>query len=201
MNYIQIDRTNCLEIILQEFPAFQDQWELHLASWNSLIERPIALDVAEFADFAIEIICTGIDSEIDQLVKITEQMLEQGDGVGTTEAVPDAAPSAFASAAPGSGEDKCGGEEMGQTHMPFGNQRQVQKFRYVEPVDKKNPKDPGYRILLATFADIDAAADDDQNKARLIATACQSGGGFVGKYYYQYEVRPLLACLYGEGSC
>jgi hypothetical protein len=81
MNYIQIDRTNCLEIILQAFPAFQTQWELHLESWNSLIERPIALDVAEFADFAIEIICGGVDAEIDQLVNLTEQMLEQGDSI------------------------------------------------------------------------------------------------------------------------
>jgi hypothetical protein len=81
MNYIQIDRTNCLEVILQEFPAFQDQWDLHLESWNSLIERPIALDIAEFADFAIEIICTGVDAEIDQLSNILEQMLTQGDSV------------------------------------------------------------------------------------------------------------------------
>jgi hypothetical protein len=81
MNYIQIDRTNCLEVILQEFPAFRIQWELHLESWNSLIERPIALDIAEFADFAIEIIGGDVETEIDRLVNLTEQMLEQGDAV------------------------------------------------------------------------------------------------------------------------
>ena len=81
MNYIQIDRTNCLEIILHKFPAFQTQWDLHLESWNSLIERPIALDIAEFADFAIDTIATGIDPEIEKVVEVTEQMLADGDSV------------------------------------------------------------------------------------------------------------------------
>ncbi len=81
MNYSQIDRTNCLEIILQNFPAFRTQWDLYLESWNSLIERPIALDIAEFADFAIETICLGADLEIDKLVSTTELMLLQGDSI------------------------------------------------------------------------------------------------------------------------
>jgi predicted component of type VI protein secretion system len=81
MNYIQIDRTNFVEIILQEFPAFRTQWELHLESWNSLVERPVALDIAEFADFAIDTICTGVDVEVDKIVGITEQMLDRGDSV------------------------------------------------------------------------------------------------------------------------
>jgi hypothetical protein len=79
MDYIQIDRTNCLEIILQEFPAFQTQWDLYLESWNSLVERPLALDIAEFADFAIDTICLGVDLEIEKLVAITELMLAEGE--------------------------------------------------------------------------------------------------------------------------
>ena len=66
MDYIQIDRTNCMEIILQEFPAFRTQWDLHLASW-SLPDRPISLDIAEFGDFAVDTIAAGIDTEIDRL--------------------------------------------------------------------------------------------------------------------------------------
>ena len=65
--------------------------------------------------------------------------------------------------------------------------RIVQKFRYV----KTKPDDPsgcGYRLLMATFTDIDAAAEDDVAKATKIYDACQAGGGFVDKYYYQYEV-------------
>jgi hypothetical protein len=81
MDYIQIDRTNCLEIILQEFPAFRTQWELHLESWNPQIDRPIALDIAEFADFAIDTIRQGVDVEIDRLAAITQLMLFQGDSV------------------------------------------------------------------------------------------------------------------------
>ena len=79
MDYIQIDRSNYIEIILQEFPAFQTQWNLHLESWNPLIDRPIALDIAEFADFAIDTICLGVDVEIDRLAAITELILVQGD--------------------------------------------------------------------------------------------------------------------------
>ena len=51
---MQIDRTNWMEIILQEFPAFRAQWEEHLESWSPTIARPIALDLAEFADLAIK---------------------------------------------------------------------------------------------------------------------------------------------------
>jgi hypothetical protein len=81
MDYIQIDRTNCMEIILHEFPAFQTQWDLHIASWNPLLDRPIALDIAEFADFAVDTICLDVDVEIDRLVAITELMLLQGNSV------------------------------------------------------------------------------------------------------------------------
>ncbi len=81
MDYIQIDRTNCMEIILQEFPAFQTQWDLHLASWHPMIDRPIALDIAEFADFAVDTICLDLDVEIDRLAAITELMLLQGNSV------------------------------------------------------------------------------------------------------------------------
>lgn len=65
---------------------------------------------------------------------------------------------------------------------------QVQKFRYVNPTEEKELSGPGYRVLLATFADVTAAAEDDQEKIVLIESACKSGGNFVGKYYYQYEV-------------
>jgi hypothetical protein len=81
MDYIQIDRTNCMEIMLQEFPAFRIQWDLHLESWTLSMERPIALDIAEFADFAIETICTGVDLEIEKLAAITELILLKGDSV------------------------------------------------------------------------------------------------------------------------
>jgi lysine-specific histone demethylase 1 len=59
--------------------------------------------------------------------------------------------------------------------------RTVQKFRYVD-----GP--PCYRILLATYANVEAASEDDTEKAQRIVQACQSGGAFVGKDYYQYEV-------------
>lgn len=69
--------------------------------------------------------------------------------------------------------------------------RPVQKFRYVNPVpaNEKAPAMPGYRILLATYADATVAADDDPENANLIEAACQAGGGYVGtQHYYQYEV-------------
>jgi len=70
--------------------------------------------------------------------------------------------------------------------------RPVQKFRYVDAVDQSNGSQissPGYRILVATFADSTVAADDDTAKARLIEAACRAGGGFVGPtYFYQFEV-------------
>jgi hypothetical protein len=79
--------------------------------------------------------------------------------------------------------------------------RGVQKFRYVPGSscfvaadNTKSPTNcqttPGYRILLATYCDIEAAAEtSDQNMAAAIQTACERGGDFVGDYYYQYQVR------------
>jgi hypothetical protein len=81
MDYIQIDRTNWMESILQEFPAFRSQWEQHLASWSLPISRPIALDIAEFADFAIATICLDVEQEIDKLATIIEIVLLQGDSI------------------------------------------------------------------------------------------------------------------------
>jgi hypothetical protein len=81
MNYMQIDRTNCMEIILQEFPAFHDRWDEHLESWMLPFDRPVALDIAEFSDFAIELIRTGDDAELDRLAATIEQMLIEGDSI------------------------------------------------------------------------------------------------------------------------
>lgn len=65
-----------------------------------------------------------------------------------------------------------------ETHGP----RPVQKFRYHADGNS------GYRVLLATYADVQAAAEGDPNKIKLIDDACQSGGNFIGEYYYQFEV-------------
>ena len=62
--------------------------------------------------------------------------------------------------------------------------RTIQKFRYVDGLGN----DPGYRLLLATYANVEAASEDDTEKAQRIEQACQSGGAFVGGYYYQYEI-------------
>jgi hypothetical protein len=76
-----IDCTNCMELILQEFPAFQQRWDEHLATWTPVIARPLALDIAEFSDFALELIQTGTDAEIDRLAILTEQILADGDSI------------------------------------------------------------------------------------------------------------------------
>ena len=78
---MQIDRTNCMEIILQEFPAFHDRWDEHLESWSLPFDRPVALDIAEFSDFAIDLIRLGDDAELDRLAVIIEQMLIEGDSI------------------------------------------------------------------------------------------------------------------------
>jgi hypothetical protein len=81
MEYSQIDRTNCMEIILAEFPDFEAQWAVHLESWPPDSQRPIALDITEFAEFAIETISTGVDAQIDRLAAMTEVILLAGDAI------------------------------------------------------------------------------------------------------------------------
>jgi hypothetical protein len=71
--------------------------------------------------------------------------------------------------------------------------QQVQKFRYIEGTTSSQ----GYRLLVATYADVDAASEEDSDKAKEIETACVAGGNFVGRYYYQYEVRlRQVLCMY-----
>eukprot|EP00566_Odontella_aurita_P003658 CAMPEP_0113534128 /NCGR_PEP_ID=MMETSP0015_2-20120614/4991_1 /TAXON_ID=2838 /ORGANISM="Odontella" /LENGTH=1331 /DNA_ID=CAMNT_0000433263 /DNA_START=92 /DNA_END=4088 /DNA_ORIENTATION=- /assembly_acc=CAM_ASM_000160 len=67
------------------------------------------------------------------------------------------------------------------------NDRQVQKFRYVNPIEAKEASGPGYRLLLATYANVAVAAEEDPELVAQIRSACASGGNFIGKYYYQYE--------------
>jgi hypothetical protein len=81
MEYCQIDRTNCMEIILAEFPDFAARWAVHLESWPAYSQRPIALDITEFAEFAIETISTGLDAQIDRLAAIAEVILLEGDPI------------------------------------------------------------------------------------------------------------------------
>ena len=52
----------------------------------------------------------------------------------------------------------------------------VEQFRYVPQI---NAQTPGYRILVATYADVDAAAQFDARKADEIRRACESGGNWV----------------------
>lgn len=76
--------------------------------------------------------------------------------------------------------------------------RPVQKFKYV--VEKPSVvgrreavKDPGYRILVATFCSVEEAAGGDDAKTEAIQAACEEGGNFLpndDRYYYQYEVLP-----------
>ncbi|GKY98191.1 hypothetical protein MPSEU_000776900 [Mayamaea pseudoterrestris] len=60
--------------------------------------------------------------------------------------------------------------------------KQVQKFRFI----RANGTSPGYRELLATYADAAAAAEDNSDKEALIKNACAAGGNFVGSYYFQF---------------
>lgn len=68
-------------MILQEFPAFLPQWNAHLAAWNPTLARPIAVDLAAFTDFAIDLVGTGDESELDRLAATIELMLVDGDPV------------------------------------------------------------------------------------------------------------------------
>lgn len=87
-------------------------------------------------------------------------------------------------------------KQMKTMHPKVDDTHAVQKFRFVPPNhnhqnDRKGTQTSGYRLLIATYVDVLAAADDDSDRKQLIETACQSGGNFVGEYYYQYEVRIL----------
>jgi monoamine oxidase len=79
------------------------------------------------------------------------------------------------------------------------HEKPVQKLKYVHDVsvvsrDGKG-KDFGYRILVATFSNVQEASCGDEQKMEAIRSACEDGGNFLSvdfndSYYYQYEVLP-----------
>jgi len=98
-----------------------------------------------------------------------------------------------------SNRDRVGGN-IGDTECRSVSHRTVQKFKYVNGRGEQKRKgevsmtttrtseDSGYRILLATYVDVNAASEDDIERQSKILSACDSGGDWVGNYYYQYEV-------------
>jgi hypothetical protein len=65
----------------------------------------------------------------------------------------------------------------------------VQKFRYVSSSPSTETASD-YRVLVATFCDVNEASNGDPEQAERILAACEAGGNFFGSYYYQYEVLP-----------
>ena len=68
--------------------------------------------------------------------------------------------------------------------------RPVQKFKYVHV---NQADDPGYRVLVATFVNVEEASSGDSQIAEDIQRACEEGGNYLpgdSRYYYQYEVLP-----------
>jgi len=78
------------------------------------------------------------------------------------------------------------------TALLEGNDRPVQKFKYVHGT---RSNDPGYRVLVATFVNVEEAANGDRAVAKKIQNACEEGGNYLpgeSFYYYQYEVLPAV---------
>jgi len=69
------------------------------------------------------------------------------------------------------------------------DKKQVQKFQYVTSRSVGESDGPGYRDLVATYADPSAASEDDAEKEFRIEEACENDGNFVGDFYYQYEIK------------
>lgn len=70
------------------------------------------------------------------------------------------------------------------------NEIPILKFRYVESVGIQKPNaNSDYRVLLATYANVDAASEGDPKRAHAISNACVSGGDFVDDFFYQFEGR------------
>lgn len=67
--------------------------------------------------------------------------------------------------------------------ITLNDERTVEKLCLVED----SAGGPCYREVVATYIDTAAAAEDDNHKALRIHDACQSGGGWIDKYYYQYQ--------------
>ena len=66
--------------------------------------------------------------------------------------------------------------------------RPVQKFKYCSATKTTL----GYRVIVATYANIIEASNGDDDLFEKIKEACDEGGNWVGKYYYQYEVSSMM---------
>ena len=70
--------------------------------------------------------------------------------------------------------------------MKDDNTKQIQKFQYL--TSSEGEDGPGYRDLIATYANANAACENNYLRKKIIEEACENGGNFVGNFYYQYEI-------------
>lgn len=93
-----------------------------------------------------------------------------------------------------------GDKEKGNAKLMSSNDRPVQKFKYIMGQTKysqrgEKTEDPGYRVLVATFANVEEASCGNITLAEAIEKACEEGGNYLpgdSEYYFQYEVLPTV---------
>lgn len=84
-----ITRRDCISWILTRVPGFQKRWQAHLDYWQGE-EAGLCNDIAEFSDYAVELIKNRRTSEIRAVFELVENLMVEGD-----DTVKDAAATCF----------------------------------------------------------------------------------------------------------
>ena len=73
-----IAKANCMKLILQQVPAFDERWQAHLCYWDDE-EAGLCNDVAEFSRYVMDLVRTDELANLPAIFDLVERLMIDGD--------------------------------------------------------------------------------------------------------------------------
>jgi hypothetical protein len=73
-----ISKEECMKIILQEVPEFDEHWQAHLKYWGDE-EAGLCNDMSEFSKYAADLIQNGQFANLPVVFDVAERLMVEGD--------------------------------------------------------------------------------------------------------------------------
>lgn len=73
-----ISKPDVMDAILEQVPAFQECWEMHLSYWGGE-DAGLCNDMAAFSHYVVDLIGSGHLGSLDVIFDLVERFLQEGD--------------------------------------------------------------------------------------------------------------------------
>jgi hypothetical protein len=72
-----ISAEECMRLVLERFPAFEERWRAHLEYWEG--ETPgVCTDLSEFGQYVSDLIAAGETSDLPEVFALIEELMTEG---------------------------------------------------------------------------------------------------------------------------